>query len=42
MVCIQTPEFGGGSIRFDGRLIRRDGRFVMPELYPLNPENLLE
>ncbi len=41
MVCIQTPEFGGGSIRFDNRLIRQDGRFVVPELYPLNPENLL-
>jgi len=41
MVCIQTPEYGGGEIRFDGELIRRDGRFVPDDLQPLNPENLL-
>ena len=41
MVCIQTPAFGGGSIWFDDRLVRRDGLFVVPELFPLNPENLL-
>ena len=40
MVLIQTPEWGGGEIWFDGVLIRKDGRFVLPELYPLNPENL--
>lgn len=40
MVCIQTPAFGGGSIWFDDRLVRRDGLFVVPELFPLNPENL--
>ena len=40
MVCIQTPEYGGGEIYFDGVLIRKDGRFVLPELEPLNPENL--
>lgn len=40
LVLIQTPEFGGGEIHFDGRLIRKDGRFVIPELEVLNPENL--
>lgn len=40
MVLIQTPEFGGGEIRFDGVTIRRDGRFVLSELDGLNPENL--
>ncbi|WNQ13926.1 aminopeptidase [Paenibacillus aurantius] len=40
MVCIQRPEYGGGEIWFDGRLIRKDGRFVVPELESLNPENL--
>lgn len=40
LVCIQTPEYGGGEIYFDGVLIRKDGRFVTPELESLNPENL--
>jgi aminopeptidase len=40
LVLIQTPEFGGGEIYFDERLIRKDGRFVIPELAGLNPENL--
>ena len=31
---------GGGEIWFDGVLIRKDGRFVLPELECLNPENL--
>ncbi|WP_371364562.1 Aminopeptidase T [Sporomusa rhizae] len=41
LVCIQTPEYGGGEIWFDDRLIRKDGVFVIPELAGLNPENLL-
>jgi aminopeptidase len=41
MVMLQTPEAGGGEIWFDNRLIRKDGRFVIAELEPLNPENLL-
>ena len=41
IVCIQTPEFGGGEIYFDDVLIRKDGRFVLEELKPLNPENLI-
>ena len=40
MVLIQTPEWGGGQIYFDDVLIREDGRFVIPELEALNPENL--
>ncbi len=40
MVCIQTPEAGGGEIWFDDTLVRQDGAFVVPELTDLNPENL--
>lgn len=40
LVFIQTPEYGGGDIFFDDVLIRHDGRFVLPELECLNPENL--
>ena len=40
LVLCQTPEFGGGEIWFDDVLIRKDGRFVLPELFGLNPENL--
>lgn len=40
LVFIQTPEYGGGEIYFDDVLIRKDGLFVLPELLPLNPENL--
>jgi aminopeptidase len=41
LVLIQTPQWGGGEIWFDGVLVRKDGRFVLPELQGLNPENLL-
>lgn len=41
IVCIQTPEYGGGEIYFDGVLIRKDGKFVLKELEALNPENLM-
>jgi aminopeptidase len=41
LVTIQRPDSGGGEIRFDNRLIRKDGRFVVPELEQLNPEHLL-
>lgn len=36
LVLIQTPEYGGGSIYFDGELIRQDGRFTTPDLQGLN------
>ncbi|AHF92724.1 leucyl aminopeptidase (aminopeptidase T) [Opitutaceae bacterium TAV1] len=41
MVCIQRPEYGGGEIWFDGKLIRKDGFFVPKPLHKLNPEYLL-
>ena len=41
MVCIQRPEYGGGEIWFDGKLIRKDGLFVPKALHKLNPEYLL-
>lgn len=40
MVNIQRPDYGGGEIYFDDVLIRKDGKFVIPELEALNPENL--
>ena len=42
LVMIQTPEYGGGEIYFDGELIRKDGLFVPADLEPLNPEALKE
>lgn len=36
LVCIQRPDYGGGEIRFDGKVIRKDGKFTLPELKPLN------
>ena len=40
LVLIQTPEFGGGELWFDGKLVRKDGLFVVPELMGLNPDRL--
>jgi len=40
MVLIQTKEYGGGEIYFDGKLIRKDGDFVPKALQGLNPKNL--
>ena len=40
MVCIQREDYGGGTIHFDGKLIRENGRFVPKSLHGLNPENL--
>ena len=42
LVLIQNKEYGGGEIYFDDVLIRKDGRFVIDELLPLNPENLIK
>src|SRR5216110_3346240 len=42
MVCIQRPEYGGGEIWFDGRLVRKDGLFTTKPLQKLNPEFLLK
>ena len=40
LVLIMRPEYGGGEIWFDDKLIRKDGLFVVDELKCLNPENL--
>lgn len=40
MVCIQRPEYGGGEVKFDGKVIRKDGLFTLEELKGLNPERL--
>lgn len=40
IVNIQRPEYGGGTISFDGVVIRENGRFVTDDLKGLNPENL--
>jgi aminopeptidase len=39
LVTIQRPDYGGGTIHFDGELIRQDGLFAPKELQGLNPEN---
>jgi aminopeptidase len=41
MVCIQRPDYGGGEVWFDGKLIRKDGLFVPKPLQKLNPNFLL-
>jgi len=40
LVCIQTPEYGGGEMYFDGALVRKDGLFVAEDLKGLNPDAL--
>lgn len=39
MVSIQRPEYGGGEIYFDGKLIRRNGVFLPKQLRSLNRKN---
>jgi aminopeptidase len=41
MVNIQREDYGGGTIHFDGKLVRENGRFVPKALQGLNPERLL-
>lgn len=36
LVLIQTKQYGGGEIWFDGECIRRDGVFLPDDLQPLN------
>jgi aminopeptidase len=36
MVSIQRPDYGGGEIYFDGKLIRKDGKFLLKQLQSLN------
>lgn len=40
LVLIMRPEYDGGEIWFDDRLIRKDGLFVADELKRLNPDRL--
>ncbi|MDR2436444.1 MAG: aminopeptidase [Puniceicoccales bacterium] len=41
LVSIQRPEYGGGEIYFDGKLIRKDGLFVLDGPDKLNLDFLL-
>jgi aminopeptidase len=41
MVCIQRKEYGGGEIRFDDKLIRKDGVFTIKPLQGLNADRLV-
>ena len=36
MVCIQRPDYGGGEIKFDGKVIRKNGVFLPKALHSLN------
>jgi aminopeptidase len=36
MVNIQRPDYGGGEICFDGKLIRKHGKFLPSQLHSLN------
>src|ERR1700744_3562648 len=40
MVLIQRPEWGGGEVWFDGKLICKDCLYLPREFQPLNPQNL--
>ena len=36
MVLVEREEYGGGALYFDDKLIRKNGKFVLPELAHLN------
>lgn len=40
LVNIQREDYGGGTIHFDGKLIREHGKFIPKPLQALNPERL--
>jgi aminopeptidase len=42
LVLIQTKEYGGGEIYFDGELIRKDGIFIHPKLKDVLSEKALK
>ena len=42
MVCIQRPDYGGGEIYFDSKLIRRDGEFLPKQLRSLNRNHFVK
>ena len=41
MVCIQRPAYGGGEMYFDGKLVRKNGLFILKNLEKLNPKRLI-
>ncbi|HJX26183.1 MAG TPA: aminopeptidase [Chthoniobacterales bacterium] len=41
MVSIQRPDYGGGEIYFDGKLIRRNGEFLPKQLRSLNRQHFI-
>ena len=41
LVNIQRADYGGGTILFDGRVVRENGLFVPKALQALNPDSLL-
>lgn len=41
MVNIQRDDYGGGTVHFDGKLIRENGKFIPKNLQALNPDRLL-
>jgi len=40
LVSIQTESWGGGEILLDGKVVRKDGLFITPDLAGLNPDAL--
>jgi aminopeptidase len=38
LVNIQRKDYGGGEMRFDGKLVRKDGVFLDPKLSAINPK----
>jgi aminopeptidase len=36
MVSIQRPDYGGGEVYFDGKLVRKNGKFLPNQLHSLN------
>jgi aminopeptidase len=42
MVSIQRPDYGGGEIYFDAKLIRRDGEFLPKQLRTLNRSSFVK
>lgn len=36
LVNIQRPDYGGGEVLFDGKVIRKNGQFLSKSLQPLN------
>lgn len=41
IVQIQREEYGGGELWFDDLLVRKNGYFVVQDLFELNPNNFL-